>query len=52
MEMTKWPPFINAYFILEKEVMRRMSKSALAASLLIWQEMSWGWMIDNVNAAL
>lgn len=27
-----------------------MSKSVLAASLLIWQEMSWGWLIDNVCA--
>lgn len=32
--------------------MRHMSKSALAASLLMCQKMSWGWMIDNVNATL
>lgn len=36
----------------KKKVMRHMSKSALAASLLMWQKMSWGWMIDNVNATL
>lgn len=32
--------------------MRHMSKSALAASLLMCQKMSWGWMIDNVNATV
>lgn len=32
--------------------MRHMSKSALAASLLMCQKMSWGWMIDNTNATL
>lgn len=36
----------------KKKVMRHMSKSALAASLLMCQKMSWGWMIDNVNATL
>lgn len=36
----------------KKKVMRHMSESALAASLLMCQNMSWGWMIDNANATL
>lgn len=36
----------------KKKVMMHRSKSALPASLLIRQKMSWGWMIDNVYATL
>lgn len=36
----------------KKKVMRHMSKSALAASVLMCQKMPWGWMIDNMSATV
>lgn len=51
MQITKWLPFINTHFILLKKRRRKwwdVFKSILAASLLICQKMSWGWMTDKV----